>query len=171
VSGVWAHPQLKGQNLFVRTILGGWQSNFIYTSQVGTPLNVLSGVDNSLSGVGFDFPDLTGTSWHLPNDRSEQAKILEWFNTAAFRQNAVGTFGTGGRNQLRVPGMWDLDYSLFKSFAIKERLKLQYRSEFFNVFNHTNLGAPNSTVSSATFGRITSAGTPRQLQMSLKLVF
>jgi hypothetical protein len=162
---------LKGQNPILRTVFGGWQSNFIYTSQVGTPLNVVSGVDDSLSGLAGDFPDLTGTSWHLPNDRSENAEIQEWFNTAAYRENAVGTFGTGGRNQLRVPGMWDLDYSLFKSFDLKERLKLQYRAEFFNVFNHTNLGAPNSTVSSATFGRITSAGSPRILQMSLKLVF
>jgi hypothetical protein len=60
---------------------------------------------------------------------------------------------------------------LFKTFAIKESIRLQYRAEFFNVFNHTNLGAPNGSVVSSNFGRITSASAPRILQMSLKLVF
>lgn len=171
LSGVWAHPELKNWNPVLRTVLGGWQSNFIYTAQAGTPLNIVSGVDNSLSGVGADMADLTGTSWRLDDSRTEAAKILQWFNPAAFKQNTVGTFGTGGRNQLRVPGTSNLDYSLFKNFAIREKAKLQYRGEFFNVLNHTNLGAPSNSVVSTTFGRISSASAPRIIQMSLKLVF
>lgn len=171
VSGVFAHPMLNGRNRLVKTVLGGWQSNLIFTAQSGTPLNIVSGVDNSLSGVGGDFADLTGVNWRLPDDRSEAAKITQWFNKAAFQQNAVGTPGTGGRNQLQVPGMWNVDYSLFKRFDFREKAALECRGEFFNVFNHTNLGAPNNSVVSSTFGQITTAAAPRIVQVSLKVTF
>ena len=171
VSSVWAHPELKGKNGFVRTVLGGWQSNVIVTAQAGLPLNIVGGVDNSLSGVSGDFADLTNTSWRLPDDRSKGDKILHWFNTAAFTRNATGTHGTGGRNQLRAPGMWNCDYSLFKNFSLRERAKVQFRSEFFNFFNHANFGAPNNSFINANFGRITTARDPRIVQLSLKVTF
>ena len=171
VSGLFTHPTFNGQNRLVRTVLGGWQSNLIFTAQSGTPLTILSGVDNSLSGVGGDFADLTGQSWHLPDNRSKDAKIRQWFDTSAFRQNAIGTPGTGGRNQLRVPGMWNIDYSLFKRFDLWERMALECRGEFFNILNHANLGAPSGTVVSPTFGQITTAAAPRIVQVSLKVTF
>ena len=172
VSGVWQLPGLKGQNRLLRGVAGGWQSNFIYTAQAGIPLNVLSGVDNALSTVGGEFADLTGVSWRLPDDRSKGDKILHWFDSAAFKANASGTNGTGGRNQLRQPGLWNLDYSLFKEFSFRERGKLQFRGEAFNVLNHANLGTPTATsVSSSTFGRITTAKDPRIIQLGLKFLF
>ena len=172
ISSVWVHPELKGRNALMRGVLGGWQSNGVFTAAAGLPLTIVSGSDNALSGVGGDFANLTSTSWRLPDDRSKGDKILQWFNPAGFTRNATGMFGTGGRNQLRVPGVWNCDYSLFKNFALRERAKLQFRTELFNVFNHANLGAPNNSVlAGVNFGRITTARDPRIIQLSLKLTF
>jgi hypothetical protein len=171
VSGVLEHPKFASANRVVKTIVGGWQSNFIFTVQSGQPFTVLSGVDNALTGVGGNFADYNGENPQLQGDRSEQAEIAKWFNTSAFTTNAIGTIGTGRRNQLTGPGSWNMDYSLFKSFRIHERQEFQLRGEFFNLFNHTNLGLPNSTVTSTLFGQITSAADPRIVQLALKFRF
>jgi hypothetical protein len=165
------HPRLANQGRIVRTILGGWQSNFILSVQSGTSFTVLSGIDNALMGVGGNFADLTGISWALPGGRSKGAEISQWFNAAAFKVNAVGTIGTGRRNQLRGPGLWNIDYGLFKNFSVAEALKLQFRGEFFNLLNHANLGQPGSTVTSSTFGQVLTASSPRIIQLSLKMIF
>jgi hypothetical protein len=171
VSGIVEHPKLTNYNPILRTVLGGWQSNFIWTAQSGTPITIASGVDNALTGVGGNFADLTGVDWRMPGGRSRGQEVLEWFNKAAFRLNAIGTIGTGRRNQLRSPGAWNADYSLFKNFPFTEAVRLQFRGELFNIFNHTRLGAPSASVTSTTFGRITSAYDPRIVQLGLKLIF
>ncbi len=107
----------------------------------------------------------------MPDDRSKSERILRNFNTAAFKVNAVGTIGTGRRNQLRAPGLWNIDYSAFKEFGIWERARLQFRAELFNLLNHPNLGAPNGIVTSPLFGQITSATSPRIVQFGLKVIF
>jgi hypothetical protein len=170
-SGIWDLPALKDWNAIARGILGSWQANFIFSANTGRPITIFSGVDNALMGVGGNFADLTGVDWRLPSGRSRDEQVQQWFNPAAFRVNAVGTIGTGRRNQLRVPGAWNTDASLFKNFPIGERFKLQYRAEFFNFFNHTRLGAPNTTATSTNFSRISSAADPRIVQMGLKAVF
>jgi hypothetical protein len=91
----------------------------------------------------------------------------------------AGTYGNASRNSLVCPGFATLDASLRKNTAIAEGLNLQFRAEFFNVLNHTNFGTPNEVVYSAagttpspTAGVITStAGTSRQIQFGLKLLF
>ena len=171
VSGIFDHPALRDRNKFARGVLGGWQSNLIFTVQSGTPFTVGSGRDNNFDGVGGDFAVLTGTDWRLPSGRSKAEKIADWFNTAAFTTSAVGTFGTGRRNQLRGPGRWDVNYSVFKNFNLTEQARLQFRGEFFNLFNHPNLGTPGTTVTSSTFGEITSASDPRIIQFGLKVVW
>lgn len=171
VSGIVEHPRLKGMHPVVRQTLGGWQSNFIFTAQAGTPFTVLSGVDNALMGIGANRADLTGQPIELGTGRSRADEINAWFNPAAFRQNAIGTIGLMGRNRLRVPGFWNADYSIFKEFNMTERVRIQARGEMFNVFNHTRLGGPTSTVTSPLFGRITSALDPRIVQIALKLLF
>ena len=77
--------------------------NGIVTLQSGAPFTVSTGVDNSYSGIGQDRVDIIGDP-NLPDDRSRGEKIAAWFNTAAFRDNAPGTFGTLGRNTMRGPG-------------------------------------------------------------------
>jgi hypothetical protein len=171
ISGLWESPAMKSQPLFVRMFLGGWQNNFILSAQTGVPFTITSGVDNNFSGVAGQFADLTGADWRLGDGRTKAEEIARWFNTAAFKTNALGTIGTGGRNQLRNPGMWNVDYSLFKSFPIRERLSFQFRGELFNAFNHANLGNPIAAVNNVNFGRINTAGDPRIMQLALRLAF
>jgi hypothetical protein len=171
VSGVWELPKLQGQNVIVRELLGGWQNNGIFTIRSGNPDTVVSGIDTNVDGVGGDFADYTYTGWKVSGDRSKQDKINEWFDTSAFSVAAPGTYGTGRRNQIRSSGAWNLDYSLFKNFPIKDLMRLQFRGELFNAFNHANLGDPNVNVNSPNFGTITSASQPRITQLALKLIF
>jgi hypothetical protein len=107
----------------------------------------------------------------MTGNQNRNDQIAKWFNTSVFTTNALGTYGTGRRGQLRNPGMSDMDFSLFKSFAWKERARLQFRAECFNFLNHPNLGAPSNTVTSPTFGRITTALDPRIMQLALKVIF
>jgi hypothetical protein len=155
----------------LRFLLGGWQTNGIISLQSGGPLNIATGVDNSLTGIGGDRVDIIGDP-DLPSDRPKSEQILAWFNEAAFQQNALGTFGTIGRNTERGPGLATVDFSAFKSFALPfEGHQMEFRAEFFNLFNHANLNNPNSTFTSNVFGRITSAGEPRIIQFALRYAF
>jgi len=103
----------------------------------------------------------------------------EYFNPNAFIVPAAGTYGNVGRDTLTGPGLAELDVSVMKNTAISERVRLQFRAEFFNVLNHANFGTPNtvvfssaSTTPASTAGVITStASTSRQIQFGLKLLF
>jgi len=95
-----------------------------------------------------------------------------WFNTAAFAAPAAFTFGTAGRNSVYGPGLQTLDFAVVRNFAVTERLKFQFRGEFFNALNHTNLGTPDRFVNTPQFGTITEATTPgREIQLSARLSF
>jgi hypothetical protein len=100
-----------------------------------------------------------------------------WFNTAAFSRQATG-FGSSGRNILTAPGFEDIDFAIAKNTLIRERASLQFRAEAFNLFNHPNFAQPANSITSATFGQITSTrtargdlGSSRQIQLGLKLIF
>ena len=91
---------------------------------------------------------------------------------AAFVPNAIGTFGNSGKNILRGPRFFDTDLGLLKDFGIVERMKLQFRAEFFNAFNNVNFSQPQNYLGSFSTGQITStANGPRVLQFALKLTF
>jgi hypothetical protein len=122
-----------------------------------------------LSGVGNDQADVISKP-SLSSGPLGQ-RVNKWFTTEAFKTAATGTFGNVGRNILTGPPTFNLDFSIQRLFTIKERMKLQFRAEFFNGLNHTLLNNPNTTVTSSNFGRITSARDPRILQMALKLTF
>lgn len=102
-----------------------------------------------------------------------------WFNTAAFTTNAVGTFGSAGRNSLRRPGFSNVNLSLFRHFRFTEKLQAEFRAEAFNALNHaskdliyiSNSYTNNQTVSSPNFGRLRFAQDPRLMQLALKLRF
>jgi hypothetical protein len=166
----WAMPfKLQGP---AKHLFGGWQTNGIVTAQTGGPLNITNGVDISRTGIGQDRVDIIGNP-ALPDGRTRGEQILRWFDTTAFREPALGTFGTIGRNTLRGPGSFGIDFSAFKSFQMpwSEGHKLEFRAEFFNLLNHTNLGNPNTARINALFGRITSAGAPRIVQLGLRYAF
>ena len=98
-----------------------------------------------------------------------------WLNPAAFAVPALGTFGNCGARNFHGPGLENVDLSLFKSFFITERMRLEFRAEAFNLFNHANFTNPNafySPTSLGSFGRIfNTVGDPRQLQFALKFYF
>jgi hypothetical protein len=153
-------------------IAGGWQTNGIMALQSGAPLNITNGVDISRSGIGQDRVDIVGNP-ALPSDRPRGDRILRWFNTQAYAEPAPGTFGTLGRNTDRGPGLATFDFSTFKNFPMpwSEAHKLEFRAEFFNLFNRANLNNPNTARINALFGRITTAGEPRIVQLGLRYAF
>jgi len=178
ISGVWQLPGPKTGML--GKLLGGWEIDPIVTRQSGFPFSITSGVDNSFSGVGSDRADyLGGGSPQLSYSRSHGQEVLQWFDTSRFKANAAGTFGNSGRDILRGPRFFNTDLGIFKATKVTERINLQFRAEFFDIFNNVNFQPPNSNVSSATVGRITSVvvdnfGLPnseRIIQLGLKLTF
>ncbi|HZO05767.1 MAG TPA: carboxypeptidase regulatory-like domain-containing protein [Solirubrobacterales bacterium] len=155
---------------FFNLLLGGWQVSPIVTVQTGFPLTVVSGRDQSNTGAGFDRPNVvSGQETHLP--RGERS-LDRWFNTAAYVLQPFGTHGTAGRNTLISPGFVQVDAALLKNFRIKEAVNVQFRFEAFNAPNHPNWGNPDTSVTSANYGRITGMrGLMRELQFGLKLLF
>lgn len=155
------------------TLLSGWETFGIVTLQTGRPFTValLSEIDNSGTGrsiLGFganDRPNVVGDP-HLSNPTTSR-----WFNTSAFAFSAPGTFGNAGRNILDGPGYQNINASLVKNTALTERVNLQFRAEFFNLFNHPNFNLPDNFLGSPTFGVISSAREPRHIQFGLKLLF
>ncbi|HEX4809961.1 MAG TPA: carboxypeptidase regulatory-like domain-containing protein [Bryobacteraceae bacterium] len=153
---------------FRSVLLNDWQVNGITSLYSGLPFTVVSGTDRSLSGIGNDYSDLIGNTARPAG----VSQIQEYFNTAAFTQAVIGSFGDIARNSLRGPGFFDVDASIFKNFLFTERYHLQFRAEAFNIENRPNFSNPNATVStSVTFGRITAANNPRVLQFALKMFF
>ncbi|HYR87922.1 MAG TPA: hypothetical protein VE422_27830 [Terriglobia bacterium] len=179
VSSVVAVPfsgTFKGHQLFE-----GWQLSGIGTVRTGSPFTV---------GVGFDQAGL-GAAFVNNRPILNSGRIAEnikvgtrerWFDPTAFSLPPVGELGNAGRNSLIAPGFWNIDFSALKNTRIKESLTLQFRAEFFNVFNHANWGLPNAAVfvqapnGGGTYnpvaGRITTLANPmRQIQFALKLIF
>ena len=171
-SFIWDLPSLAGQNALMRHVAGGWSLAGIWTWQSGIPIRIRTGRDRSLAGTNDDRPDLVaGSNPFLPSDRPRAEVIQEYFNTDAFVLNPLGTFGTTPRNFIHAPGDFKVDVSLQKEIYLSERHRLQFRAEFFNMFNNVNLGSPQRTMVNRRFGRITSAGSPRIIQLGLKYVF
>jgi hypothetical protein len=169
-SYIWDLPKLTSYHPVLRAILGNWQNNGVFSYYSGLTFSVLSGIDQSLTGNGFDRADVAG-DWRLSSDRPKGEQILRWFNPSAFVLQREGTFGNSGRNILRGPQSVNFDWGLFKQIPVREGHAFQFRTEFFNLFNHANLGLPNNNLQASTFGRITSAGSPRIIQFALKYVF
>ncbi|MGB2667960.1 MAG: carboxypeptidase-like regulatory domain-containing protein [Candidatus Acidiferrum sp.] len=158
-------------------LLANWQVSTIVTAQSGLPFTPQLSYNPSNDG---DTRNPVRPSW---NPKFSGNVMLggpnEYFNPLAFIQPLPGTHGNVGRNILGGPSLVETDLSLAKRFAISERVNLQFRAEFFNLFNHTNLNTPNPVVYAAatgapspTAGVITStATTSRQVQLGLKLLW
>jgi len=127
-------------------------------------------MNNSLTAEGNDRPDQVGNP-NLGGGRSRGQEVQEYFNTSAFVPNAIGAFGNVGRNSLTSPGFAGVDFGIFRFFPITERVKFQFRAEFFDLFNRPNFGAPVNYLASPGFGQIQSANSNRQIQFALKLLF
>jgi len=151
-------------NRVTNAFVGGWAIDPIVTFDSGLPVNLAETLDNSNTGQN-DRPNVVG-NWRLSNP-----SVNEWFNTAAFAVNPVGTFGNTGRNILRAPGLTNVDLAAHKSFQISERVSTQLRVESFNFTNTPPLGSPGATLGASGFGEISSAGNPRQIQFGVKVIF
>jgi hypothetical protein len=172
-SGIYQLPFGKGQahfsntNAFTNTVLGNWNVGSIITLDSGRPFSVVAGGDIANVGGGSQRAQVVGNAkTGFPQSR------LEWFNTAAFKIPTSYTFGNEGRNNLTGAKVTNVDFITYKDFRLTERFNLQFRAEFFNIFNHTNFGLPSNNVQASSFGQITSTSTAsRQIQFALKLQF
>jgi len=164
----------SGTSGFLGKLIGGWQLNGILTLTTGNPLTVTTQTNNTNSLGGGSRPNSTGQSAAFEGNRSRDEQINQWFNTEVFTLPDSFTFGNVARTlpDAREPGVKNLDISVFKNTKIGERVNLQFRAEFFNAFNHVNFAAPNTSMGSKNFGRITgTAKLPRVGQLALKLTF
>jgi hypothetical protein len=164
---------MGNSNGVMNQIIGGWQVGGITSVSSGNSFTIVD-ADGVANSDGQQRPDLIGDPHATP------CVAGTFFNTCAFTDPAEGSFGDVGRNTLRGPGYQVWDFSLFKNFPIKERAKLEFRAEFFNVFNHPNLqfakSGPQNSINTTTFGTpqfgfLTAARDPRQIQLALKLSF
>jgi hypothetical protein len=166
ISNSYALPFGKLANPVLRAVAHGWQLNAILTLQSGDPIAV---TQNAPAFGGFR-PNAIGDP-SLANPA-----IDRWLNLGAFEAAPAFTYGNGPRNlpRTRTDGYQNLDFSLFRTFAILERFRLQFRGEAINLTNTPTFGAPAANITAANFGTITglsSNATPRQLQLGLKLLF
>ena len=99
------------------------------------------------------------------------SNLHNYINRATVVQNGPGQYGNLGAWILTGPGAAVFDFSAFKTTAIRERVRLQFRAEFFNFFNRVNFSSPSTNLNAGTFGRITGAAAPREVQLGLKLIF
>ena len=173
----FGHKGASGQSNWLTTLAGNWQ---------------ISGIETLISGVPFT-PQLAYNPANDGDSRNPVRPSLNpaftgpiilggtgrYFNPNAFIAPLANTYGNAPRNFLTGPGMAETDFSIVKKFLLTERVNLQFRSEFFNIFNRTNLNNPNSVVfTSATSGPSPTAGvitstttTSRQIQFGLKLLW
>ncbi len=179
LSGVWDLPRSRVANPVVRQVLDGWQLSSIVTFASGQPLAI---------GYGTTVPvDITGS----PTDgarvvltgeptlsRSEQTRT-RFFDTSVVRLPAVGTIGNAAKFNLRGPGINNQDWAVFKNFFIREPLRLQFRCETYNAWNHTQFIGVDTTARfdpqgnqvNNRLGELTSARAPRIIQFALRFYF
>ena len=156
-------------------VVAGWGIDGVTTLQRGFPLKISDSNPSILSGLGL------GTGTIRPNVVPGCAKggprtTAEWFNTACFVSPAAYTFGNESRVDptLRQAGVNAWDFALFKRtyFGPDNKLNLEFRSEFFNIFNHPQFGPPNTGLGNGGFGQVTSTiNSPRLIQFGLKFAF
>jgi hypothetical protein len=163
---VYKMPFQKQAAGWKHTLFADWQASGDFTAQSGAPFTVNTSTDQANIGAGpAQRPNVSGD----PNSGPE--KPDQWFNTAVFSLPGLFTFGDAPRNAVIGPGLAEFDASLQKSFDVRERIKVLFRAEGYNLSNHPNFNIPNRTAFTANFGKISSAQDSRQMQFALKLVF
>ncbi|HEY2040293.1 MAG TPA: carboxypeptidase regulatory-like domain-containing protein, partial [Edaphobacter sp.] len=151
-------------------LLAGWKIAPLLRISSGTAINVSTGTDNSLTGVGLDRPNLLdATQVYKVGYHTDPNHV--YLNGNAFSANALGTFGNLQRNAFHGPGYFDLDASASRIFAFSEDRNLEIRADAFNATNHVNFNNPATGLVTTTFGRITGAKANRVLQFSAKIHF
>jgi Carboxypeptidase regulatory-like domain len=160
-------------------VLGRWSVTTIVTARTGLPVNVTEDRLSSSVGTGYTIsgrPNLIpGVSLTPPGGR----KVGQWINPAALALVTSSGYGDAPRNIVRGPSLWQADLGLAKYLPLAENTQLEFRSEFFNIFNRAQYGLPLADLSANTFGKIVGTvdtgpvgtGTPREIQFALRLEF
>lgn len=172
-------PKPNWNNVVSKQVLGGWQVSGITSFVSGAP---------ATAGLNFVNPvDITGSASQGARINVIADAVIEKsertfsrnFNTDAFRAPAVGTIGNSARYVMRGPGVNNWDIAILKNFAIREPMRLQFRCELYNAFNHTQFSAFDTAARfdaqgrqvNARFGEFTAARLPRQIQFALRFFF
>ena len=156
----------------MNAIVGGWEATILERASSGFPIFIVD--SNNGSGVNFQN---NGNSLNRPNQTCNPTPgnptLGQWFNTSCFAAPADGELGNAGRTPASGPRFVNTDFSLIKHFVVREGLRLDFRSEFFNLFNHPQFVLPGADFNSpATFGAISSTvNNPRLVQFALKLAY
>jgi hypothetical protein len=171
-SYLWVFPLLGEGNGLLRAIVNGWQTTGIFQAFTGQPITITAGQDVSQTALQQDRAQYIGRNAYGAGACSSTAAHCEnYLNPTSFALPATGTFGNVVKGSFRGPGYFDWDAGLFRSFPLKGESNLQFRAEYFNLLNRTNLLNPITAKSSGGFGSITSANDPRIAQLSLKVAF
>jgi hypothetical protein len=175
---VYQMPFGKGQRFGnswrgpVNAILGNWELTVIEKATSGFPVFVVD--SNNASGVNFQN---NGNSLNRPNEtcspQSGNSSLSQFFNTSCFSSPLAGELGNASRTPLSGPDFVNTDFSVIKHFVLREDMRLDFRTEIFNLFNHAQFGLPGADINSPlTFGVINSTvNNPRLIQFAAKLVF
>ena len=158
---IYSVPWFAKSGGWKRQVLGGWKISDMTTIQSGSSASV----GLSLANVGL------ATRPNVNGPVTYPGTMLQWFTTAPFSKPANGFYGDVGNGTILGPWMKLFNMAAYKDFRIREGMTLQFRSEFFNVFNHTNFNGPSTSLGAGTFGQLTSAKDPRTGELALKLRF
>ena len=176
-SYIYDIPFLKSSTQPVlKYVVAGWQVSGVTTLQSGSPVNVTISTDRANIGItGQQRPDLVGAVPTLncvaDPDPARRRQLMNCYDATAFALPAQFTFGNASRNVLRGPKFVSTDLSFMKNVPLGGAAKFQFRAEIFNVFNNVNYGNPGASFGASSFGRITSAGSMRQVQLGAKVLF
>jgi hypothetical protein len=165
---LWELPFYRTKHGFTGKMLGGWQINGTLVAETGLPFYVTQ----ALAPVDDGCPRCTRRPDRIADGRLDgsQRSVARWFDTSAFVL-ARGHYGNSGRNILAAPGLFTVDFAVFKNFAITEHKHIQLRWENYNFTNTPPLNPPVNEVSAGNFGAITSAGLGREMQFALRFEF
>jgi hypothetical protein len=176
----WNLPWFSHPQNWYGHILGNWQVNGITTLMSNTPFTVydssnpsLQGSAPEISGFFSSRPNIVGdpNTGTCPGNGAAVRTAQCWFNTGALQQAQTGQFGNVGRNTLDGPAFQQWDFSALKTIPIRESMNLQFRAEFFNIFNNVNFQLPDNDINSPNFGQVQAAQPGRIVQLALKLMF
>jgi len=174
VNGLYALPFGEGRRFNPKgvagAVLNGWEASAIYTYQSGGPLAFSSATNTTFAQGGGQRPNLIGDPKLADGERA----LTRWFNTAAFAAPPAFTFGSAPRSlgSVRSDGISGIDFSVVKNTRLYENVRLQFRSEFFNLTNTVRFAPPNTSFGSAAFGQVTvQSNQPRVIQFALKLIY
>lgn len=171
LSAIFDLPGL-GHSGALHAVTHDWRLSTIYQVQSGFPFTISVFGDTANAGTLLGENPIRANYTGQPVFGDGTHTADRWFNPAAFAVPAAFSFGNVGRNTITGPGMQTLDLALVREFAMTEKTKFEFRAEFFNALNHTNLGTPNRFVNTPQFGTITEAATPgRQVQFSARVSF